>query len=119
LDIAGSDLPKEPSALYIFTYSDFCEMPSSLQDLIGLLPFAYFMFVPSHFVREAFKAMKDIFKRQAKRDRCMAELLAADGWKTYNAYLVLSEVPFIFITLLQATLIKTLGCPIALIGPGS
>jgi hypothetical protein len=68
-DIAGGQLPREPSGFYNFTYSDFCEMPSGLVKMIERFPFAYFMFIPARFIREAFTAMKDIFKRQGMRER--------------------------------------------------
>jgi hypothetical protein len=117
VDVSAEVFPDRDSALYVFTYSDFCEMPLLVKTVMKEFPFAHYMFIPAQFVREAFALMGPIFERQEKR-RIFAgkpEIFDRDqgGW-----HLVVSSVAFDFMTLLQGTLIRALGCPIALVAPG-
>jgi hypothetical protein len=117
VDVAADTFPERDAELYIFTYSDLCEMPVLVEELMKRFPFAHFMFIPAQFVREAFALMGPIFERQEKRRALVAK---AEIFKFDNGgyHLIVSSVAFDFVTLLQGTLIRTLGCPVAVIVPG-
>jgi hypothetical protein len=117
IDVVPGNFCAGGSQLFIFTVSDFCEMPAGLEKLVRDEPFAYFMFIPAQFVREAFAMMIPIFERHQKRKAYLAKI---EDMTTERAtrHFVVSSVAFDFITLLQGTLIRALGCGISLIVPG-
>ena len=117
LDVRPNYFPERTSALFIFTYSDFCEMPLMLERMVSEYPFAFFMFIPAQFVRDAFREMIPIFERNEKRlalVKAHFDEAPPPEWMAANSLMI---VPYDFITCLQATLIRRLGCPIALIAP--
>jgi hypothetical protein len=120
-DIGMDLIPDREFALYIFTYGDFCEMPLVLHDMITKLPFAFFMFIPAQFIREAFGILGPIFERQARRVQYAKEKQATGSDKdmrTMALHCAVATVPYDFITLVQATLIHSIGCPVMCIAPG-
>jgi hypothetical protein len=104
------------SALFIFTYSDYCEMPLMLEKIMGDYPFAFYMFIPAQFVREAFREMTLIFERQEKRIQYFAVKSNRESTEG-KRNMVVTTTPFDFLTLVQGTLMATLGCPIPVIAP--
>jgi hypothetical protein len=42
-------------------------MPLMLEKMVSYYPFAFYMFIPAQFVREAFGVMVVVFKKQEKR----------------------------------------------------
>jgi hypothetical protein len=117
IDVAPDSFPQTVSVLFIFTYSDFCEMPLMLEKMVSDYPFAFYMFIPAQFVREAFGIMVAVFERQEKRIQwCSAE--ANRETTEWAKHWDLCHVPFDFLTLLQGTLMLALGCPIPVITPG-
>jgi hypothetical protein len=91
-------------------------MPIMIENLIEGHPFAFLMFIPGQWVREAFALLVKIFERQERRVAFTEkQSLEQTPEKLLNK--VVSQVPFDFITLVQGTLIRRLGCPIPLIAP--
>jgi hypothetical protein len=117
VDVSPETFPDRDSGLYVFTYSDFCELPALVGALIQEFPFAHYMFIPAQFVREAFALMVQIFERQEKR-RVFAGKPEICEMEQGAWHLVVSSVAFDFVTLVQGTLMRTLGCPIAVVAPG-
>lgn len=116
IDVNPTDqYPKIPSGLWVFTYSDFYEMPPMLERLITSNPYSYFMFIPAQFVRDAFKEMKLIFERHARRIGFVNAHFPTDP--SLVLHWVIASDPYSFITSLQSTLMHSLGCPIPLIAP--
>lgn len=117
VDVQPNVVPDKVAALFMFTYSDFCEMPLMLERMIREHPFAFYMFIPAQFVRDAFREMIPIFERQQKRisfvNGCTKNGEVPD-WVAQHACML---IPYDFCTCLQTTLIQRLGCPIALIAP--
>jgi hypothetical protein len=103
--------------LYVFTYTDFCEMPEFLRKMGMRSPFAYCMFIPILRVKEAFDAMALIFERQQRRIQFAKQDVNVEMGATGMLHCVLAKVPYDFITILQGTLMEILGCPIILICP--
>lgn len=117
IDVHPNAFPCKISALFVFTYSDLCEMPLMLERMMSEFPFAYYMFIPCQFVRDAFALMIPIYERQEKR-MAYADAHVRDCIPPPNIGLQLvMKVPFDFITCLQTTLIHSLGCPIPIIVP--
>ena len=114
INVSDTTLPEMPTALFILTYSDFCELPLLLETLINKRPHDYYMFIPAQFVREAFSQMTLIFERHQRR---MQYVESHKKEKNLEPHIALNEVPFNFATILQTTLIQSLDCPIALICP--
>jgi hypothetical protein len=109
-------------ALYLFTYGDFCEMPLFVYELLARFPFAFFMFIPAQFVREAFALLTPIFERQARRAHfsweAQGRAVSEKELRLLTMQMAVGSVPYDFITLLQGTLMNALGCPVLLIAPG-
>jgi hypothetical protein len=106
VDISSRYLPKLDAGLFIFSYSDFSEMPTLVERIIDGHPLAYFMFIPCQFIREAFALMTPIFERQERRSQ-----------STRPADLAVATRAYEFVTLLQGTIVQALGCPVPLIAP--
>jgi hypothetical protein len=117
IDVTSDVFPHNEDTLYVFTYSDLCEMPLMIDKLLRECPFAYHMFIPAQFVREAFQLMIHIYERHEKRKLFIEKIESLDSRPLTDQFIVAS-VSFDFVTLLQGTLIKLLGCPIALITYG-
>ncbi|OHT11413.1 hypothetical protein TRFO_19145 [Tritrichomonas foetus] len=115
VDVEPNNFPNISSALFIFTYSDMCEMPLMLESLVSEYPFSFYMFIPAQFVREAFVIMSSIFERHQRRRQYVSDHLSDDP--SLTAHNIILNVPFDFVTCLQATLMQQLNCPIALIAP--
>jgi hypothetical protein len=90
-------------------------MPRLVRKLIGQYPFAYYMFIPASFVKEAFEALVAIFERHQKRLEFVLENADALSDPTLIQHCLITKVPYDFVTILQGTLIETLGCPVILI----
>jgi hypothetical protein len=116
LDISPGQIPAKSSALWVFTWSDLSEMPAIIERMIFEQPFAFYMFIPAQFVRDAFREMISIFERQAKRIEYVQSGRNTDS-PTELLHYVLTAIPFDFVTVLHATLIHLLNCPIGLIAP--
>lgn len=108
--------PKNVSngSLLVFTYSDMCEMPLLVEKLVSDYPRAYFMFIPSKSIREAFKIMKKVFLRQLIRQQ-WAESNTIN--ESEIAHLNLSRNNGDFIAALQIKLRDKLNVPIPLYFP--
>jgi len=91
-------------------------MPLMLERMVGDYPFAFYMFIPAQFVREAFQEMLPIFERHEKRVQWCKTETGADPIEKARQ-MVVCQVPFDFLTLLQGTLMLALGCPIPVITP--
>jgi hypothetical protein len=91
-------------------------MPLMLEKMMGDYPFAFYMFIPAQFVREAFREMVLIFERQEKRIQYCAMDSPRESTEG-RLNMGVSAVPFNFVTLVQGTLMATLGCPIPVIAP--
>ncbi|OHT15964.1 hypothetical protein TRFO_13654 [Tritrichomonas foetus] len=114
VNVEPESYPSIRSALFIFTYSDLCEMPLMLDRLIKESPFCFFMFIPAQFVREAFVQMTLIFDRHQRRLHYIGE---HKGEAALIPHEIVSSRPFDFVTILQTTLMQMLDCPIPLIAP--
>ncbi|OHT13785.1 hypothetical protein TRFO_16008 [Tritrichomonas foetus] len=102
------------STLFLFSYSDMCENHSMMRKLAQRYPSAFVMFIPGQVMKEALKIMKHIFERQKKRIDYVSEHKLDPELIEHDA---IANVPFDFITAIQATLSDTLNCPIPLIAP--
>lgn len=116
IDVEPNKFPKIDSALFIFTYSDMCEMPLMLKSLVTQFPFSFYMFIPAQFVREAFKLMIAIFERHKRREEYFRK--NADNIEEMaSKHSIILQVPYDFVTCLQDTLKEQLKCPVSLIVP--
>ena len=97
-------LKSEEWSLSLLTYADLCE--GKWSDKKGM-----FLFIPVPFVRPAFKLMKDIFARQAKR----VEFVKKNNGSEFDKRIVKDKV--LFVRLLRGTLQKHLNCPVVLLTP--
>lgn len=101
-------------SIFIFTYSDLAEMPLILEKLMNKYPYAYCMFIPAQFVREAFQQMVMIFERHQRRIKFVED--HPDDISLAPHKDICNNV-FDFVTLLQQTLMQILDCPIPLFVP--
>lgn len=101
-------------SIFVFTYSDLGEMPLLLEKLIDSFPLSYFMFIPAQFVREAFQQMVMIFERHQRRIKFVED---HPDDASLSLHKDICNSTFDFVTLLQATLIQFLDCPIPLYVP--
>lgn len=116
IDVEPNKFPKIDSALFIFTYSDMCEMPLMLKSLVTQFPFSFYMFIPAQFVREAFKLMINIFERHKRREEYFRK--NQDNIEEMaSKHSIILQVPYDFVTCLQDTLKEQLKCPVSLIVP--
>ncbi|OHT07307.1 hypothetical protein TRFO_24566 [Tritrichomonas foetus] len=116
VDVEPTEFPKTQNAsssLFVFSFSDLCEMPTLVRRVMSEYPFSFFMFIPVTVMKEAFREMRHIFERQNKR----VSYLNNDGNKESNdePNRVVCDNPMIFVLDLQITLQKTLKVPIPLI----
>ena len=107
-------LSQSKCSLFLFTYSDLAEMPLLLDKLMDLFPLSYFMFIPAQFVREAFQQMVMIFERHQRRIKFVEDHPDDNSLALHKE--ICNNV-FDFVTLLQATLIQILDCPVPLFVP--
>ena len=116
VDVEPNNYPKIDSALFIFTYSDMCEMPQMLKSLVTQFPFSFYMFIPAQFVREAFKLMIAIFERHKRREEYFQKN-ADNPEEMASKHSIILQVPYDFVTCLQDTIKEQLKCPVSLIVP--
>jgi tetratricopeptide (TPR) repeat protein len=116
-DLSPGRSPQLPTALYIFTYSDLCEMSTTVHELTILYPMAFFMFIPAPFVRDALKTLGPIMERHQQRAKFLQQPSPQGEPGVLKLHLALIQVPYTFVTALQGTLIEMLGCPIVVLGP--
>jgi hypothetical protein len=106
LTVSARWLPKLDFGLFVMSYSDLSEVSGITERVILDCPFSFFLFIPCQFVREAFAMMRDIFERQASRQHSKRQCDIDIVTRSYD-----------FVTLLQSTLMASLGCPIPVIAP--
>jgi hypothetical protein len=76
------------------------------------------MFIPAQFVREAFAILTPIFERQTRRAQYVEENReSSKNLEVITRHFTLVNVPYDFITLVQATLMSAIGCPIIVVSP--
>lgn len=98
--------------LFIFTYTDLCEWPPFIDNIVSNKKSACLFFVPSEFIKPAFKCMKNIFHRHMKRQKYFEENRNAPG-KESNA--IVFESPRQYVGTIRETLMKVLSVPISMI----
>ncbi|EAY08958.1 hypothetical protein TVAG_486050 [Trichomonas vaginalis G3] len=91
--------------LFVFTYTDLCEMPTMVENLLSNAPNSFFMFIPSFAVRDCFKEMSDIVKRNKERQIGGEE------------HLRLLNNATAFVAAMQMTLMKKIHAPIPVFMP--
>lgn len=109
IDVSPYELPKSQNAscgLFIFSYTDLCEMPLILSKIMSDYPFSFFMFIPIIVMKEALKEMKLIFEKKNRR-----QTLDHDKTKTQEV----GSSPMQFVLDLQIALRNKLKLPIPLI----
>ena len=114
VDVKPNEFPKmqnASSSLFVFSYSDLFEMPILVRRVISEYPFSFFMFIPIFAMKDAFKKMKEIYERQAKR----AEYVQKNGKASDDKNRVICENPMKFVSSMQITLQQALRVPIPLI----
>lgn len=107
-----SENSDKQSDLFIFSYTDLIDMPETLYQTHQNFPCASFLFIPTCFMKPAFKLMNKIFERHDKR-RKFYEANPTDPNSSVNMQLFSS--PALFIGTIQQTLMSELGVPVSVI----
>ena len=94
--------------MYIFTYTDLCELPMMIEQMFKHSPLAIFMFIPANSFKKAFELMKDIFERHRIR-------MKDNHLEIQQQTLLFS--PETLACSVQLTLIRALNVPIPLFMP--
>lgn len=91
--------------LFVFTYTDLCEMPTMVENLLSTAQNSFFMFIPAFAVRECFALMKDIIHRNKLRQ--------AGG----EEHIKLLNNATGMVAAMQMTMIRKINAPIAVFVP--
>ena len=107
VEVVPNSLPKYvsgSSSIFIFTYTDICEMNSLVSALIHQYPFSSFMFIPEPSMRDAFREIRSILERHSRRQA-----------QSKGQPQPVLEDPLLFATTLKLTLERLLKVPIPLV----